>query len=50
MSPWKNGDGKRVCDISDDQRVVVIERKGFITRIKARPDGTLEIKNVTEKE
>ena len=29
----RNSNGKRVCDISTDKRVVVISMKGCITRI-----------------
>lgn len=41
----RNSNGKRVCDISADKRVVVISLKGCITRITANPDGTLRIEN-----
>ena len=43
MNEVKNLDNKRVCDVSVDKRLVVIKRKECITRIQARPDGTLAI-------
>jgi len=44
----RNSNGKRVCDISADKRVVVISLKGCITRITANPDGTLHIENLPQ--
>lgn len=41
----RNSNGKRVCDISADRRVVVISQKGCVTRITANLDGTLCIEN-----
>ena len=46
MEPWKNGNDKRVCDISEDHKEIVIVSKGFITRITANPDGTLKLENI----
>lgn len=46
IEPVRNNNGKRVCDISADHKVIVIEIKGCITRITANPDGTLEIENL----
>ena len=43
MREVENFDEKRVCDISDDKRVIEIRRKDCITRIKANPDGTLDV-------
>lgn len=40
-----NNNGKRVCDISEDRKVVEIVRDGCLTRITANPDGTLKIEN-----
>lgn len=44
----RNSNGKRVCDISADKRVVVISQKGCVTRITANPDGTLCIENLPQ--
>jgi hypothetical protein len=41
-----NLNGKRVCDVSLDKRVIEIVQKGCLTRITANPDGTLKIENV----
>lgn len=41
IEEFRNGNGKRVCDISKDRRVIVISQKGCITQITANPDGTL---------
>lgn len=46
MEPVKNLNGKRVCDISRDRKVVEIVQKGCLTRITVNPDGTLKIENV----
>ena len=48
MDIWKNGEEKRVCDISEDRKIIVIEHRGFVTRITANADGTLQIQNVPE--
>lgn len=41
----RNSCGKRVCDISYDRRMIVIELRGCITTITANPDGTLKIEH-----
>ncbi|MGN0149553.1 MAG: hypothetical protein ACI4C7_04800 [Clostridia bacterium] len=46
MDEFRNLNGKRVCDISADHRVIEITIKGCITRITANPDGTLKIENI----
>jgi len=38
-----NLDRKRVCDISADAKIIEIRKKDCVTKIKAKPDGTLEI-------
>lgn len=43
MTPIKDLNKHRVCDISDDQKVITIVRKDCITYITANPDGTLSI-------
>ena len=43
MSEVLNLDSKRVCDISGDGKVVEIRRKDCITKIYAKPDGTLAV-------
>jgi hypothetical protein len=43
-----NCKGKRVCDISDDGRIIEIVSKGCMTRITANPDGTLRIENLPQ--
>ena len=46
MYEVRNLNGKRVCDISGDGKVVEIVQKGCLTRITANPDGTLKIENI----
>ena len=46
MKEWKNGAGKRVCDVSEDYKIVEIVQRGYKTRITANPDGTLLIENI----
>ena len=46
MEIIKNLNGKRVCDRSEDGRVIQIVLKGCMTLITANPDGTLKIENV----
>lgn len=46
MEIIKNLNGKRVCDRSQDHKVVEIVQKGCLTRITANPDGTLNIENI----
>jgi len=41
----RNFNGKRVCDISGDRRVIEIVLKGCVTRITANPDGTLKVEH-----
>ena len=41
-----NLNGKRVCDMSRDRKVIEIVQKGCLTRITANPDGTLKVENV----
>ena len=43
-----NRNGKRVCDISEDERVVEIVLRGCMTRITANPDGTLHIEHLPQ--
>lgn len=45
MSEVHNLDLKRVCDISDDRKVVEIRKKDCITRIVSNSDGTLKVTN-----
>ena len=40
---------KRVCDQSDDKKIVRIKRGDCITQISANKDGTLRIKHFLEK-
>lgn len=49
MVEFRNLNGKRVCDRSEDKRIVEIRQKDCITRITANPDGTLKIENVPTK-
>ena len=46
MEEVRNLNGKRVCDMSRDHKVVEIVQKGCLTRITANPDGTLKVENV----
>ena len=43
MSEIKNLDNKRVCDICDNDKTVIIKLKGCATTIRANPDGTLRV-------
>ena len=45
MAEIRNLNGKRVCDISPDRRVVEIVQKDCLTRITANPDGSLNIEH-----
>ena len=45
MEEVRNLNGKRVCDVSQDKKIVEIVQKDCITRISANPDGTLKIEN-----
>ena len=40
---------KRVCDLSDDKKIVQIRRGDCVTYIRANPDGTLRITQVRDK-
>lgn len=46
MEIIKNLNGKRVCDRSQDRKVIEIVQKDCLTRITANPDGTLNIENI----
>ena len=46
MCQVRNLNGKRVCDISHDLKVVEIINKDCLTRITANPDGSLKIENL----
>lgn len=46
MSEVKNLDGKRVCDITSDKKIVEIGKKDCVTRITANPDGTLKVEHM----
>jgi len=43
MNEVRNLNNKRVADISEDRRFLVIVEKGYVTHITANPDGTLNI-------
>lgn len=40
---------KRVCDLSNDKRVVQIRRGDCVTFIRANRDGTLHITHIRDK-
>lgn len=46
MVACTNNSGKRVCDISEDGKFIIIRNKNNLTRITANPDGTLKIENI----
>ena len=46
MAEIRNLNGKRICDISKDRRVVEIVQKDCLTRITANPDGSLKIEHI----
>ena len=48
MQDVRNGNGKLIGKISEDQTYMEIELKGFLTRITVNPDGTLNILNITK--
>ena len=48
MQEFQNFDNKRVCDVSDDKKTVIIRKKGCMTRITANKDGTLNVTNVPD--
>lgn len=41
----RNANNKKIAEISDDRREVIISIKGAITKIIAQKDGTLKIVN-----
>jgi len=43
MNEVTNLDGKRICDMSADKHVIVIRKKGCVTRIVANSDRTLNV-------
>jgi len=43
MNEVTNLDGKRICDMSADKYVIVIRKKGCVTRIVANSDRTLRV-------
>lgn len=45
MEEIRNLNGKRVCDISSDRKVVLIANKDCLTRITANPDGSLKVEH-----
>jgi hypothetical protein len=46
MEEIRNLNGKRICDRSEDGRVIQIVQRGCMTLITANPDGTLNVENV----
>ncbi|MFR4582331.1 MULTISPECIES: hypothetical protein [Eubacteriales] len=47
MNKVTNLNKKRVCDLSKDKRVAEIRKGNCLTRIKANPDGTLNITHIS---
>lgn len=47
MKAWINGANKRVCDVSEDSKIVIIKIKGYKTQITANMDGTLRLENIS---
>lgn len=47
MRAWRNGAKKRVCDVSEDSKIVIIRVKGYKTQITANTDGTLRLENIS---
>jgi len=45
MKEIVNLDRKRVCDLSADERTVVIRKKRCVTKIRANLDGTFMVVN-----
>lgn len=43
MEQIKDLNNKRVCDLSDDKKTAEIRRGDCVTRIRAKPDGTLTV-------
>ena len=46
MVEVRNLNGKRVCDISNDHKVIKKKKKDCITRITATKNNTLHIENI----
>lgn len=46
MEEIRNLNGKRVCGMSRDHKVIEIVQKGCLTRITANLDGTLKVENI----
>ena len=45
MVEIKNLDNKRVFDLSEDKKTLVMQRKDCVTIVKANDDGTLSVVN-----
>ena len=45
MEVVRNLNGKRVCDISTDRKIIEIANKDCVTRITANPDGSLKLEH-----
>lgn len=43
-----NLNNKRICDLSEDRREIVIRRGNCMTVVRANPDGTLGIRHIRE--
>jgi hypothetical protein len=50
MREVRNINNKRICDISNDQKVIEIRLKNCLTIITANPDGTLNITHQHKKD
>ena len=48
MEQVKDLNNKRVLDISEDRKTAEIRRGDCVTRIRAKPDGTLTITHETD--
>jgi len=48
MNQVTNLNNKRVCDLSEDKRVVEIRKGDCLTMIRANPDGTLDITHLRD--
>jgi len=49
MEVIKNGNGKTVCYVSSESRMIEIVQKGFITIIQFLEDGTMSVENKSIK-
>jgi len=49
MNQVINLNKKRVCDLSEDKCVAEIRKGDCLTRIKANPDGTLDITHLRDE-